>query len=79
LQTHSDDKEDEDMNVAELEEILLSMPSSAEVEIFNSAYEWYGIETLGPDQFWLLPDNSKLIINTSVPWDEVEQNAYRKH
>lgn len=67
------------MTVKEMKELLADLPDEAPLEIFNSSYEWYGIEPIDAGHWQLIDGRLVLHFGGDTAWEnEYEEINYQR-
>lgn len=56
------------MTVKELKDLLRDLPDDTPIELFNSSYEWYGIEPVPSESIRMI--DGHLVIHFGGSWGE---------
>lgn len=63
------------MNLSQLRRMIEELPDETPIEIHNSGFEWYGLETLSEEAIKLI--DGRLVITFGNRWNAYEEEQYR--
>lgn len=64
------------MKLDEFRKLTRDLPDNTELCLYNNAYEWYGLDKIESEAFYIDRDKNELILSFGGKWNEHDKKDY---